>query len=188
MGDVRRGSLSEARHILLRGERRREVSKICFPSLLQAVYDVRHKYMTCVILIYFTRCTNSGETLILPCETASKVVIPAIRAYVARELIESYELKQDEVAKILGITQSAVSKYTSHVRGNVLRIDGIKEIQPLLIEMVTLVANGNNFSRTELLEKFCRACQAVRRTGLICPLCKKADASIEIQGCSYCLE
>lgn len=154
---------------------------------MQAAYDVRHKYMTYVILIYFTRCKNMGETLILPCETASKVVIPAIRAYIARELVESYDLKQDEVAKILGMTQSAVSKYTSHSRGSLLRIDRIKEVQPLLAELVALTATEKDVSRKELLEKLCQTCQAVRKTGIMCPLCKKADESIKVQGCSYCL-
>lgn len=176
----------EASNILLIGERR-DVLRNWSRSLLQAVYDVRHEHMTCVILIYFTCRRNNGETLILPCETAAKVIIPAIRAYIARELIETYELKQDEVAKILGITQSAVSKYASHVRGSILRIDGIREIEPLLTGMVTLAATEKDFSRKEFLEKFCQTCQAVRRTGLMCPLCKKADVSIEIQGCSFCL-
>jgi hypothetical protein len=142
--------------------------------------------MTYVMLIYFTCCRNSGETLIVPCETAAKVVIPAIRAHVARELVQSYELKQDKVAEILGITQSAVSKYTSGTRGNVLRIEDIKEIQPLLAEIVALVADGK-ISREILLEKFCQTCQAIRRTGSICPLCEKVDASIKNQGCSFCL-
>ena len=143
--------------------------------------------MTYVMLIYFTCCRNSGETLILPCETAAKVVIPAIRAHVARELVQSYELKQDKVAKILGITQSAVSKYTSGTRGNVLRVEDIKEIKPLLAEIVVLVADGKA-SRKDLLEKFCQTCQAVRRTGLMCPLCEKVDGSVKGQGCSFCLE
>jgi hypothetical protein len=143
--------------------------------------------MTYVMLIYFTCCRNSGEMLILPCETAAKVVIPAIRAHVARELVQSYELKQDKVAKILGITQSAVSKYTSGARGSVLGIEDIKEIQPLLAEIVALVADGKT-SRKDLLEKFCQTCQAVRRTGLMCPLCEKVDGSIKVQGCSFCLE
>ena len=143
--------------------------------------------MTCVMLIYLTCSRNSGETLILPCETAAKVVIPAIRAHVARELVQSYELKQGQVAKILGITQSAVSKYTSGTRGSVLKVENIKEVQPLLAEIVALVADGN-VSRKDLLEKFCETCQAVRRTGSMCPLCEKIDESIKVQSCSFCLE
>jgi predicted transcriptional regulator len=126
--------------------------------------------------------------LILPCETAAKIVIPAIRAYVAKELVETYELKQDEVAKILGITQSAVSKYTSGNRGSILKVDDVKEARPLLTELVTFAANEKEVSRKELLEKFCETCKTIRRTGVMCPLCKKADVSIEAEGCSFCLE
>jgi predicted transcriptional regulator len=143
--------------------------------------------MTFVMLIYFTRLNTIGETLILPCETAAKVIIPAIRAHIAKELVETQELKQDEVARILGITQSAVSKYTRHVRGSVLRIDNIEEARPLLAELVTLATNNKEFSKNEFLEKFCEACKAVRQTGVMCPLCKKANASIDVQGCSFCL-
>ena len=123
----------------------------------------------------------------LPCETSVKVVIPAIRAYIARELVETYDLKQEDVAKILCITQSAVSKYTSRTRGNILRIDGVQEVQPLLTELVTMVANDEKFSRNLYLEKFCEACKTIRRTGLMCPLCKKANVSEEIQECSFCM-
>ena len=126
--------------------------------------------------------------MILPCETAAKVIIPAIRAYIARELVETHELKQDDVAKILGITQSAVSKYAGHVRGSILKIDNVEEIRPMLTELVSLAANEKEFSRNEFLERFCQTCRTIRKTGLMCPLCKKANASVEVQGCSFCLQ
>jgi len=126
--------------------------------------------------------------LILPCETAAKVIIPAIRAYVARELVVTYDLKQEDVAKILGITQSAVSKYTSRTRGNILQVDGIQKVQPLLAELVTLAASDKTFSRNAYLEKFCEACKTIRKTGLLCPLCKKVNTSMNIQECTFCMQ
>jgi predicted transcriptional regulator len=129
-----------------------------------------------------------GENLILPCETAAKVVIPAIRAYIARELVVTHDLKQEDVAKILGITQSAVSKYASRTRGNILQIDDIQKIQPLLAELVTLAASDKEFSRNFFLQKFCETCKIIRRTGLMCPLCKKANASINVRECSFCMQ
>src|SRR5260370_23081970 len=54
--------------------------------------------------------------LIIPCEVASKSVIPALRALVARELIEEYGLKQEQVATKLGETQAAVNKYQHQSR------------------------------------------------------------------------
>lgn len=126
--------------------------------------------------------------MILPCETAAKVIIPAIRAYIARELVVTYDLKQEDVAEILGITQSAVSKYASRVRGNILQVDGIKEVQPMLTELVTLAASDRKFSRNFFLQKFCETCKTIRKTGLMCPLCKKANASVDTQECSFCLQ
>src|SRR3989442_8511655 len=65
------------------------------------------------LLVHF----NHRFCLIIPCEIASKSVIPALRAMVARELIEEYGLKQEQVAVRLGVTQAAVSKYRHQVRG-----------------------------------------------------------------------
>lgn len=126
--------------------------------------------------------------MILPCETAAKVIIPAIRAYIARELVVTYDLKQENVAEILGITQSAVSKYASRVRGNILQVDGIKEVQPLLTELVTLAVSDREFSRNFFLQKFCETCKTIRKTGLMCPLCRKANAGVDTQECSFCLQ
>ena len=126
--------------------------------------------------------------MILPCETAAKVIIPAIRAHIARELVVTYDLKQQDVAKILGITQSAVSKYASRTRGNILQVNGIQKVQPLLAELVTLAAKDREFSRDFFLQKFCEACKTIRQTGLMCPLCRKADVSIDNQECSFCLQ
>ena len=58
--------------------------------------------------------------MVIPCEVAVKSLIPAIRSAIARELTESHKLKQKEVAELLGITQTAVSKYTRFYRGTVI--------------------------------------------------------------------
>ncbi len=47
-----------------------------------------------------------------PCESASKYVLPAIRANVAKMLSKS-NYTQKKIANILGVTQPAVSKYLS---------------------------------------------------------------------------
>lgn len=47
-----------------------------------------------------------------PCENASKYVLPAIRANIAKMLSKS-NYTQKRIANILGVTQPAVSKYLS---------------------------------------------------------------------------
>jgi len=123
--------------------------------------------------------------MLLPCEVAVRSLVPAIRSAIARELTKSYGLKQKDVANLLGVTQTAVSKYTRHVRGIVLKIEEVEEIQPTLKEVVTSLANGR-MSKYELVAKFCVACEIIRRKGLMCELCKLSDPSIDIQQCLVC--
>ena len=123
--------------------------------------------------------------MLLPCEVAVKSLIPAIRSAVARELTQTYGLRQKDVADLLGVTQTAVSKYTRHVRGAVLKIEEVEEVKPTIKEIVFLLANGH-MSKYELLAKFCVACQIIRRKRLMCELCKLSDPSIDIQQCFLC--
>jgi predicted transcriptional regulator len=124
--------------------------------------------------------------LIIPCEIAVKSVIPAIKAAIAKELVEKHSLKQNQVAEALGISQSAVSKYTRQVRGHVIRIDDIEEIQPLINNMITLLIDGNP-KRAEFLSLFCQTCITIRKKGLMCQFCQKTDPKIEIEECGFCL-
>ena len=124
--------------------------------------------------------------LILPCEIAVKSVIPAIRAALAKELVETYSLKQDQVAEILGVSQSAVSKYTRQVRGHVIEIDKTEGLQPHMKNMIKLLVNGSS-KRTEFLALFCQMCIIVRENGLMCPFCQKTDPRIRLEDCGFCL-
>jgi len=143
--------------------------------------------MTYVIFIYFsTQISSNGEQcLMLPCEVAVKSVIRAIKALMARELVEEHGLKQDQVAEILGISQSAVSKYSRKVRGHAVRVDDIEEIRPFIDGMVILLLDRTRQS-AELLQLFCQACIAVRKTNLMCTFCQKSDPKIKLEECRFC--
>ena len=123
--------------------------------------------------------------MILPCEVAVKSVIPAIRSAIARDLTESYGLKQTEVAELLGVTQTAVSKYTSHCRGAIFEITEVEGVQPILKETVFSLANGE-MDRYELAEKLCTICGIIRRSGLMCIICKVSDPDIDSSKCVVC--
>jgi len=124
--------------------------------------------------------------LIAPCEVAVKSVVPAVKALMTKELVEKYGLKQDRVAEILGISQSAVSKYTRQVRGYVIKIDNIDEVQPLIDEMIGMLVSGS-CQRMELLRFFCRTCMTIRKTGLMCQFCQKTESRVQIRECSFCI-
>lgn len=124
--------------------------------------------------------------MIIPCEVAVRSIIPAVKAFMAQELVEKHNLKQDQVAEILGISQSAVSKYTRKVRGYVIKIDDLEEIQTLTEKMLGLIVNGG-FERAEFLSLFCQACTAIRKAGMLCQFCQKADPRMAEAECGFCV-
>ena len=123
--------------------------------------------------------------MVLPCEVAVKSVIPAIRSAIARDLTQSYGLKQEEVAQLLGVTQTAVSKYTSHCRGAIFEVTEVEGVQPIFKETVFSLANGE-MDKYEFAEKLCTICGIIRQSGLMCIICKVSDPDIDKSKCVVC--
>jgi predicted transcriptional regulator len=47
----------------------------------------------------------------LDCENVGKIVLPAMRRAVAKELTDRYNMKQDAIAALLDVKQASVSNY-----------------------------------------------------------------------------
>jgi hypothetical protein len=123
--------------------------------------------------------------MLMPCEVAVKSVVPSIRAFVAVELTQTYNMRQVDVAVLLGITQTAISKYTTQVRGAVLKIDQTREIQTMLKDIANKLAN-QEITQQDLVAKFCQVCETVRKEGIMCSLCKRSDPKLDTQTCQIC--
>jgi len=121
----------------------------------------------------------------MPCEVAVKSVVPAIRAGLAKELVQTHKLKQIDIASLLGITQTAVSKYTRDVRGRVVQIENVEEVQQMITRTAMMLVNGG-MSRRQLVIRFCEICRLVRQKGLMCELCKRSNPSLDIYECLIC--
>ena len=63
------------------------------------------------------------HNLILPCEVGVKTVLPAVKAIMARQIVEKHGLNEQQTAELLGLSQSAVSRYVGRERGNLLAIE-----------------------------------------------------------------
>lgn len=121
-----------------------------------------------------------------PCEFAVRSVVPALRALVARELSTAYELKQDDIASLLGITQSAVSQYLRHVRGRAVDIESINEIHEITQTLAMGLAN-NTLSQRLITQQYCRACQIIREKRLLCQVHQRLDPAFNAANCDACL-
>jgi uncharacterized protein len=126
----------------------------------------------------------SCHYLIIPCEIASKSVIPALRAMVARELINEYGLKQEQVALRLGVTQAAVSKYRHQVRGEAVQLESTPEVQGMSRDIASMLSKSPD--PITVSQKLCQACTDIRALGLMCETCHKIDPSWDVEHCTIC--
>lgn len=127
------------------------------------------------------------HNLILPCEVGVKTVLPAVKAIMARSIVEKHGLNEKQTADLLGLSQSAVSRYISRERGNLLNIEGTTEVLDLIDQMVThLIKVPDN--KREILKLFCQTCTTIREKGLMCPACQKEMPQAWAENCLFCQE
>ena len=125
--------------------------------------------------------------LILPCEVGVKTVLPAVKAMMARSIVEKHGLNEKQTADILGLSQSAVSRYIGRERGNLLAIEDTSEVVALIDQMVTHLIKAPD-NKGEILRLFCQTCQTIREKGLMCQHCQKEMHQAWAERCSFCRE
>ena len=114
-----------------------------------------------------------------------KTVLPAVKAAMARSIVQKHGLNEKQTADLLGLSQSAVSRYIGRERGNLLSLDNTPEILELIEKMVIqLIQNPQN--KSEMLELFCCTCISIREKGLMCPTCQKGMPQQWAEKCSFC--
>jgi len=123
--------------------------------------------------------------MILPEELASKSVIPAIRALIVKRLVEEHDMTQQEAAKLLGVTQPAVSKYLHQKRGAAIRLGGINEIERATGEIAEMVST-HKAEPAAVMSKIEEVCDYVRRNRYMCDLHKRLEPEFDVNSCHVC--
>jgi len=124
--------------------------------------------------------------MLLPCEVAVKCVLPAVRAMMAKELMIKHKLNQVETAKLLGVSQPAISLYFRERRGKAIDLENESDVALLIKDLATSLANGHS-SPEDFISAFCEICATIREKGLMCKLHKAFDPTIDIEKCGICL-
>ena len=89
------------------------------------------------------------------CETIFSDMLPAVRAIVTNELIQTYGLNQNQVAQKLGVTQPAVSQYLNGLRGKKIKMIMLNDrIMAFIKKLTAEIASGN----AKLHENICEIC------------------------------
>lgn len=116
---------------------------------------------------------------------AVKTVLPVVRAMVANELVSERNFNQADAAKLLGVSQPAVSLYQQKLRGNAISLENDEEITSLVTKYADLLVNGPP-RQSEKLGSFCEICRTIRSKGYLCSIHKSFDPTFDIEACNFC--
>jgi uncharacterized protein len=126
--------------------------------------------------------------MLLPSEIESKLLIPAIRAILSKEMVIEKGLKEEEVARMLGITQAAVSNYLRGIRGDnelISKLMSLSEIMSMIKEISNDLSTNRAYT-AKTLSKFIGLCNYMRYSLIICDAHHSLERNIDEKVCEQC--
>ncbi|MDW8083660.1 MAG: helix-turn-helix domain-containing protein [Candidatus Caldarchaeum sp.] len=122
--------------------------------------------------------------MLLPAEIESKVMIPFLRSMVAKKLVHENGFTQEQVARVLGITQAAVSNYLRGVRGVSSDWEKNEELVKWADEVVEAVLR--NEPKEEIARRINEALKNIRVLRILCEFHKRVEPEIDVDSCHVC--
>ena len=133
-------------------------------------------------MTYTLNSQHHIETImLLPAEIESKTLIPALRAILAKKLAETHKIREDEISKMLGVTQAAVSNYIRGTRGDPQLIEKLgreEQVAKMLDELSENLASDMAYTPSSL-SKFIGLCNYIKSSLLICDIHHNLESDID---------
>ncbi|HSB82931.1 MAG TPA: transcriptional regulator [Nitrosarchaeum sp.] len=126
--------------------------------------------------------------MLLPAEIESKTLIPALRAILAKKLAEDHSIREDEISKMLGVTQAAVSNYIRGTRGDpslIAKLLAEKQVSTLINELTDNLSSDMAYTPSSL-SKFIGLCNYIKSSLLICEIHHNLESDIDEKVCKEC--
>ena len=126
--------------------------------------------------------------MLLPAEIESKTLIPALRAILAKKLAEDHKIREDEISKMLGVTQAAISNYIRGTRGDPKLIEKLlteEQVSKMINELSENLASDMAYTPSSL-SKFIGLCNYIKSSLLICDIHHNLESNIDEKVCKEC--
>ena len=126
--------------------------------------------------------------MLLPAEIESKSLIPALRAILAKNLAKKHLINEDEISKMLGVTQAAISNYIRGTRGDPKLIEKLlaeKQVAEMIIDISDNLASDRAYTPSSL-SKFIGLCNYIKTSLLICDIHHNLESDIDEEVCKEC--
>jgi uncharacterized protein len=114
----------------------------------------------------------------MPQELEVWYIIPAIRRELAKEMAKTGMMQKD-IAKLLGLTEPAVSQYLKSKRAKEIKFD--RKIQELIDQAAQNIIKDDK----KMIFEIQAICEKVRKSGFLCKIaCKYHDVQ---KDCCVCM-
>jgi len=126
--------------------------------------------------------------MLLPSEIESKSLIPALRAIIAKKLADEHKIREDQISKMLGVTQAAISNYIRGTRGDpelIKKLLSEKQVSEIIIEICDNLATDKSYTPSTLA-KFIGLCNYIKSSLLICDIHHNLESDIDEAICKEC--
>ena len=126
--------------------------------------------------------------MLLPAEIESKTLIPALRAILSKKLFKEHKIREDEISKMLGVTQAAVSNYIRGTRGDPQLIQKLlseEQVAKLINELCDSLTTDMAYTPSSLA-KFIGLCNYIKSSLLICDIHHNLESDIDEKVCKEC--
>ena len=126
--------------------------------------------------------------MLLPAEIESKTLIPALRALLAKNLAEDHNIREDEISKMLGVTQAAVSNYIRGTRGDpslIAKLLAEEQVATMVNELTENLSSDMAYTPASLA-KFIGLCNYIKSSLLICDIHHNLESNIDEKVCKEC--
>jgi predicted transcriptional regulator len=97
-------------------------------------------------------------------------------------------MKEEVVAKVLGVTQAAVSNYLRGTRGDVelmAKLNSIMEVMRMTDDIASNLASNKAYT-PNTMSKFVELCNFLRYSLIICDVHHNMEANIDQEVCEHC--
>ena len=116
-----------------------------------------------------------------PQEIEAVYIIPAIRKCLTLELLNEHELSQKEIAKLMEISEAAVSQYKKDKRGK------LAELPEHVISELKISAKKINSQEASVFAETQRLLREIRNDLTICKIHQILDENVP-EDCGVCVE
>lgn len=141
-----------------------------------------------MFIVTFKYIISAFFILLLPAEIESKTMIPALRAILAKKLAEEHSIREDEISKMLGVTQAAISNYIRGTRGDpklIQKLVADEQVSQMLNELSDRLASDMAYTPSSLA-KFIGLCNYIKSSLLICDIHHNLESNIDEAICKEC--